>query len=394
MEERSRVLIFDPFSGISGNMILGALIDLGLPEEWLEDLVHSLPLAVSVNISSVSRGGLSARLVHVERPENEPTRRLEDVLEIVRSAAPLDPAARDLASAAFQRLADVEGTIHGIPPEQVHFHEVGASDAIVDIIGAAAGVARLDVERCFTRRVAVGRGWVMAQHGALPLPAPATLKLLEGLEVVESDIEAELTTPTGAVLLSLLTGGLGGGRGGPGSFVPIRSGYGAGSRDSQSHPNCLRLVLAELDPGGDMYIIQADIDDISPEYLPPLREALDAAGATDVWTYPVQMKKGRTGFRIEVLVTGKRREEVGRALFENSTTLGLRFWPVDRQVLPRAENRIEWRGFTIRVKISRSAEGHVICKPEYDDVVRAARALGLPPLRARQEIECLLDPGA
>jgi hypothetical protein len=389
MEERSRVLIFDPFSGISGNMILGALIDLGLPEEWLEDLVHSLPLAVSVNISSVSRGRLSARLVNVERPENEPTRRLEDVLEIVRSA-PLDPAARDLASAAFQRLADVEGTIHGIPPEQVHFHEVGASDAIVDIIGAAAGVARLDVERCYTRRVAIGRGWVTAEHGALPLPAPATLKLLEGIEVVESDIEAELTTPTGAVLLSVLTGG----RGGPGSFVPIRSGYGAGSRDSQSHPNCLRMVLAELDARGDMYIIQADIDDMSPEYLPPLREALDAAGAADVWTYPVQMKKGRTGFRIEVLVAAKRREEVSRVLFENSTTLGLRFWPVDRQVLPRAENRIEWRGFPIRVKMSRSAEGHVICKPEYDDVVRAARTLGLPPLRARQEIERLLDPGA
>jgi uncharacterized protein (DUF111 family) len=141
-----------------------------------------------------------------------------------------------------------------------------------------------------------------------------------------------------------------------------------------------------------MYVVQADVDDMPPEYVPPLREALDAAGATDVWAYPVQMKKGRTGLRIEALVYDSQREAVARALFAHSTTLGLRFWPVERQVLIRETKIIEWRGFHIRIKTSVATEGHVTCKPEYDDIEKAARALGLPPLRVRQEIERLLDP--
>lgn len=386
MEDRSRVLIFDPFSGISGDMILGGLVAVGVPLEWLKEIVHSLGIGASVDASSVSRGSLAARLVSVRTQGDEPERHLDDILEILQSA-PLDPATRDIASSTFRRLAAVEAAIHGVTPQQVHFHEVGASDAIVDIVGVAAGVGYLDVERCYTRHVAVGRGWVTAEHGALPLPAPATLKLLEGLLLVESNHEAELTTPTGAALLSELTKG----RPVPGSFIPVRSGFGAGSRDPAAYPNCLRLVVAEIEARGTRVVIQADIDDLSPEYLPPLREALEAAGAIDVWTYPVQMKKGRVGIRLEALVPADLRETVGKALFENSTTIGFRFWHVEREVLPRAEKRIEWRGFPIRVKISRSAEGHVICKPEYDDILQAARALSLPPLKARQDIERLLN---
>jgi len=386
MDQPSRILIFDPFSGISGDMILGALIDVGVPLEWLQEIVRGLDLQVSLEAERVTRGGLSARRAIVRSSGDQPLRHLEDVLEVVESA-PIEDAARETAAAAFRRLAEVEGEVHGLPAEKVHFHEVGAADAIVDIIGAAAGIGYLNIERCFTRPVAVGRGWVSAAHGKLPLPAPATLKLLEGISVVDSEVEAELTTPTGAVLLSVFTGG----QSAPSGFVPRRSGFGAGERDPDTHPNSLRLVLAEYDQRGRLCVIQADLDDMPPEYLPPLREALAAAGATDVWTYPVQMKKGRTGFRVEALVAQELREKVSLALFENSTTLGLRFWPVDRQVLPRTVNRIEWRGFSIRVKISESAAGHVICKPEYDDITQAARALGLPPLKVRQEIEGLLD---
>jgi hypothetical protein len=380
-------LIFDPFSGISGDMVLGSLIDLGLPTEWLRDLVAQLPVKASIEIGEVSRGAIRAQRVRVDAPGPEPARHLSDLLEILERA-PVAAAVREKAGAAFQRLAQIEGAVHGIDPEQVHFHEVGAADAIVDIVGAMAGVVELGVERCFTRPVALGSGWVTAQHGTLPVPAPATLKLLEGLPVRDSGLEGELTTPTGAVLLSVLTGG----SRAPASYVPLRSGFGAGHRDPSSHPNCLRVVLATLEPSLDMYVVQADVDDMPPEYVPPLREALDTAGATDVWVYPVQMKKGRTGLRIEALVYDRQREAVARALFAHSTTLGLRFWPVERQVLLRETKTIEWRGFPIRIKTSAATEGHVTCKPEYDDIEKAARALGLPPLRVRQEIERLLDP--
>ncbi|MGD8239647.1 MAG: nickel pincer cofactor biosynthesis protein LarC [Armatimonadota bacterium] len=388
MEERTRCLIFDPFAGISGDMIMGALIDLGLEVDWLEALVSDLPVKVGLGIEEVSRGSIKATAVRVETLGTDVVRHLKDVLEII-DAAQLDEKAREWARAAFRQLADVEGSIHGIPADKVHFHEVGADDAIVDILGACAGISHLGIDRCFTRPVAVGLGWVNAQHGALPLPAPATIRLLEGLPVRETELEGELTTPTGAVLLSVLTGG----RRLHGDFTPVRSGYGAGGRDPETHPNCLRLILADLDARGDLIIVQADIDDMSPEYAPSLLEELFAAGAIDAWTQPVQMKKGRTGLRIEVLVPETGREAVSRALFQGSTTLGLRYWRVEREILPRAVETVEWRGHTIRVKASTSPDGHVHYKPEFDDVIAAARAAGLPTLRAQHEIEQLLRDG-
>lgn len=386
MSEPRRCLIFDPFSGISGNMILGALIDLGLPQAWLLQLIDSAPVKADIEIETVNRGSLAATLVTVRPPGSEPERHLSDVLQIIE-AMHLEYEAKQLAAATFRRLADVEASIHGVPPERIHFHEVGAVDAIIDITATAAGIVQLGIGACYTRAVAVGHGWVEAEHGRLPVPAPATLRLLEGLPVRESGVEAELTTPTGAALLSQLTQG----QRASGTFTPIRTGLGAGSRDPATHPNCLRLIMAQLDVPGRMFIVQADIDDMSPEYVPPLREALDNAGARDVLILPVQMKKGRSGLRVEALVGEDCRDAVGQALFENSTTLGMRFWPVDRQVLPRASNRIEWRGFPIRVKISTTPEGHVMRKPEYDDITQAARALGMPPFRARQEVQRLLD---
>jgi uncharacterized protein (TIGR00299 family) protein len=381
----SRCLIFDPFAGISGDMILGSLVELGLSPEWMRELVAQLPVNVELEFAEVTRGSISAQRVTVKAPGPEPTRHLDDVLAIIERAS-LSTAVRELASTAFRRLAEVEGALHGVPPERVHFHEVGAADAIVDIVGAVAGIAELGVERCHTRPVAIGAGWVTAQHGTLPLPAPATLRLLEKLPVRESGLIGELTTPTGAVLLSVLTRG----SAAPASYVPLRSGFGAGARDPSTHPNCLRVILATFDPPGDMYIVQADIDDMLPEYVPPLRAALEDSGATDIWVYPVQMKKGRSGLRIEALVQGARRQAVAQALFGHSTTLGFRFWPVERQVLIRETKTIEWRGFPIRIKLAGS-EGHVTCKPEYDDIEKAAQSLGLPALRVRQEIERLLD---
>jgi uncharacterized protein (TIGR00299 family) protein len=389
MEEQSRSLIFDPFAGISGDMILGALLDVGLPADWLRGLVNDLPVRAAIEISEVARGSINASRVQVDTSQPEPARHLNDVLEII-DQAPVPRSAQELATSAFRRLAEAEGEVHGISPDEVHFHEVGAADAIVDVLGATAGVAELGVERCYTRPVAIGQGWVTAQHGALPVPAPATLKLLEDLPVRESHLDGELTTPTGAVLLSVLSQG----RRAPSGYVPLRSGFGAGSRDPSSHPNCLRVILAAPQTQPTLCIVQADIDDMLPEYVPSLRDALESAGALDVWAYHVQMKKGRSGLRVEALVQESLRDEFARTLFRYSTTLGFRFWPVDREVLIRSTKTIEWRGFTIRVKTGFGAEGHVTCKPEYEDIEKAAGALGLPALKVRQEVEKLLQPGS
>jgi uncharacterized protein (TIGR00299 family) protein len=381
-------LIFDPFSGISGDMILGGLLDLGLSEDWLVELVSAFDLGARVRVTTERRGPLEARAVQVDVPRSDVRRKLDDVMEIVL-AAPITSAARETAAAAFHRLAEVEGALHGAPPDQVHFHEVGAVDAIVDIVGAAAGIVELGVAACYTRPVALGRGWVKTAHGDLPLPAPATLRLLEGVPVIESDREGELTTPTGAVLLSVLTAG----RRAPGEFMPLASGFGAGSRNPPTHPNCLRMILATTGAGGDMSIIQADVDDMPPEYVPSVMESLHEAGATDVWIHPIQMKKGRAGLRIEALVSEAARETVVEELFRTSTTIGLRHWPVERQVLPRTTETVEWRGFTIRLKMSELPDGHIRWKAEYEDVIRAARESGVPPLEVQREIEIQAKQG-
>ncbi len=382
MSQSRRCLIFDPFSGVSGDMVLAGLLDLGLTEEWLQELVSGLPLQVRLEFTSVMRGPIQARRVVVEPQGVEPDRRLADVLEIL-DAAEVDENARQRAATAFRRLADAEAEIHGVSSDEVHFHEVGAADAIVDILGACAGVAQLGTNFAYTRAVAIGRGWVASEHGQLPLPAPATMKLLEGIPIFESGLDGELVTPTGAVLLSVLTEG----KPAPGAYRPLRSGFGAGGRNPPGHPNCLRMVLAELDSQDPMMLLQADMDDMSPEYVPPLVDALFAAGAADVVTLSVQMKKGRTGIRIEALVPESHRQAVAETILRESTTLGLRYWHVDREVLPREIKTIEWRGNPIRVKVSTAPGGHLRYKLEYSDVIQAARRTGVSALAARQEIE-------
>ena len=386
MEERTRCLIFDPFAGISGDMILAGLIDLGLEEAWLQEFVGKLSVQAEISVTRETRGSLSACAVSVRAPEAAAPRQLNDVLAVIQ-AADIAEDVRKLSTTAFTRLAEVEGRLHGIAPDDVHFHEVGATDAIVDIVTAIAGVSQLGVTECFTRPVALGRGWTSAAHGRLPLPAPATLELLKGVPVFDSEFEGELTTPTGAVVLSVLSGG----RRAPSNFVPVRSGFGAGSRNPPTHPNCLRLVLADLELPDAMCVVQADLDDMSPEYLPALTEALLASGAADVCTFPIQMKKGRTGVRIELLVPESRRHDASQTLLRESTTLGLRFWRVEREVLPRATKTIQWRGHPIRVKSTLAPGGHLRYKPEYDDLIQAARVTRVPALQAREEIDRLLQ---
>jgi len=389
-----RGLIFDPFAGISGDMVLGALLDAGLEDRWFTEFVKSLELGdISVEIGRVDRRGISCGRVEFRLPHEHAHRHLPDVLRIVeRSGA--SPTVKALAAEVFRTLAEAEARVHGVSIDRVHFHEVGALDAILDVLCAVAGIEELGIERCYSRPVAVGSGYVDIQHGRYPLPAPATLNLLAGFPVRETGYPEECTTPTGAALLSVLTGK----RTPPAEYTVVRSAYGAGTRDPKDRPNCLRIILCELEPDADsrLFMVQADIDDMAPEYLASAQDALFAAGALDVVVSPVAMKKGRPGMRLEALVGEAKREAVLAAVFQATSTIGARVWPVERPALQRAEEVVEWRGQRIRRKRVRLPDGTERSKPEYEDVLRAAHALGLAPFQVRLALEsegvALIDP--
>ncbi|HEX9106679.1 MAG TPA: nickel pincer cofactor biosynthesis protein LarC [Longimicrobiales bacterium] len=385
-----RALIFDPFAGVSGDMILGALVDVGLPAAWLEGFVASLGLGeVRVVVERANRRGISCGRVHFELPPQHSHRHLAHVLEMVEgcsAAAPVKARAGD----TFRRLAQAEAEVHGTTIERVHFHEVGALDAILDVLCAVAGLAELGVEGCYTRPVQLGRGWVTMAHGRFPVPAPATLELLSGLPVRDDGLEGECTTPTGAALLATLTEG----RSAPADYTPLRSGFGAGGRDDPDRPNCLRVILAEVagaagaeEGGTRLLLVQSDVDDMPPEYLPGAQQALLEAGALDAVLLPLTMKKGRAGARLEALVPEPALERTLAALFRETSSIGARYWPVTRPALARTEETVEWRGQSVRRKRVRLPDGSERAKPEHDDVVRAARAVGLSPYQARLELE-------
>lgn len=370
-----RALIFDPFSGISGDMTLGALLDLGLPLDWFQGFVADLGIAeIGVRVERVDRSGIASTLVVLELPHEHAHRHLKHVVQIIEAAG-VDPEVRDRAVDAFTRLAHAEAEVHGTTPERVHFHEVGALDAIVDILGVMAGMRELGFQRFYTRPVTLGRGWAQMAHGRFPVPPPAVMKLLEGIPVRDPDLEGECTTPTGAAILQTLTGGAEP----PVTFTPLATGFGAGTRDPADRPNCLRLIVVDDAPGTveELLLIQSDVDDLVPEYVPALMQSLLDAGALDCTAVPVQMKKGRPGLRVEALARPAQSEAVRAALFRASSSIGARWWTVRREALPRREEQVEWRGQPVRVKRSTLPGGGERAKPEYEDVVRAAGALGM-----------------
>jgi len=377
-----RALLFDPFAGISGDMVLGGLVDLGLPARWLHEFVASLGLgAIEVRVTRVGRGALDCARVEFVTPPETRHRHLSHVLEIIAGSAAPDRA-KERAEAAFRRLAAAEAAIHGTTIERVHFHEVGALDAILDVLCTMAAVDELGFEAFHTRPVAVGSGWVDTEHGRLAVPAPATLRLLEGIATTGLDMAGECTTPTGAVILATLTAGAP-----PPSQVVVRaSGYGAGSRDPADRPNCLRLISCDVraTDAEELVLLQADVDDMSGEDVPGAQAAVLAAGALDVVVAMQLMKKGRPGFRIEALVPAAALDAVTEAVFRSTSSIGLRYWPVRRRVLARREEVTEWEGQRVRMKHVLLPDGTGRAKPEYEDLARAAERLGMTTHEARR----------
>lgn len=374
-----RSLIFDPFSGISGDMTIAALLDLGLPLEWLRAFVDGLQLgAIEVDAERVDRRGIACTRLQLRLPHEHAHRHLSDVLRIIEGTK-VEAPVRERAVHAFTVLAEAEAEVHGTTRDRVHFHEVGALDAIVDVLASVAGARELGFEEFYTRPVALGRGWTNMAHGNFPVPPPAVMKILQGVQVRDPDFEGECTTPTGAALIQAFTGG----REAPATFTPIATGFGAGTRDPQDRPNCLRVIAIENGRTGDrLRVLQSDVDDLSPEYVPALIDAVLAAGAVDCTVTPVLMKKGRPALRIEALLAADRYDAVAAAVFRGSSTIGLRSWPVERESLPREEEVVEWRGQQVRIKRSRLPGGGERAKPEFEDVVQAANQLGITPFGA------------
>ncbi len=392
-----RIAILDPAAGISGDVTLGALLSLGAPGAWLEGLPRRLGLdGVAVTIRDVVRSGVTCKQVEFAIPEQPHGRHVEELVRLVERA-PVSDWVKQRAVRAFRLIGEAEGRVHGVAPEKVHLHEVGAVDAVLDVVGAIEGFEQLGVEAVYHWPVAVGNGWVEAAHGRLPVPAPATAILLEGLEVATGrggPVEGEATTPTGAALVRVLSSGAP-----PGQWRLVKSGWGAGQRDPKHYPNALRVLLAELAAeAGRVALLATDVDDMSPEYVEPLRQALVAAGALDVQTWPVQMKKGRSGFRVEVVAPEELAEQVTAALFRHSTTAGVRRWVAERATLARRQVTVQLAPeVAVRVKVLEQPDaegGGVRVKPEYDDVLAAARALGKPPLEvarvAQRDAEALV----
>ena len=370
-----RILYLDLSAGVSGDMLLGALVDVGVPREVLSSTVAALRSPVSVSFDESSRGGLRGIKAHVEAAADRGHRHLKDFLNVLdRSGLPDEVSRR--AAELLRRIFEAEGQIHGMSAESVHLHELGSLDTLVDIVGAVAGVAYLAPDAVVGSPVNVGSGSVEAEHGTLEIPAPATALLLRGIPTFADGSGFERTTPTGAVLT-----GLADSFGGWPAIAPERIGYGLGSADpKQGRPNALRVVLGSAPDGSGnaVVVIEATLDDLPPEIAPHLLDRLLAAGARDAFFTPVQMKKGRPGLTVTALADPGRREAVVAALFRESTTLGVRIREAERETLERRTLRVETPWGPVGVKVG-LRNGRVINRaPEFEDCRRLAERTGVP----------------
>ena len=403
----SRVLHLDLFSGISGNMFLGALLDLGLSRKQLDRDLSGLGVEYKLRVRNVSRGALAARYVEVLVPgqKKAPAKKKTNLVaphphahdyththththaqvhphahshgksyrqvRTLLKKADLETPIRNRALAIFEAMAVAEGKVHGVAPDDVHFHEVGAVDAIVDITGAAIGLERLGIERVTASPVALGHGSVQTEHGLLPLPAPATLELLRGIPTVPAHVAWETVTPTGAAILRTIVD----------EFSPLpamtveKIGHGAGNDRPGPMPNILRAVLGSA---GEKFFdrivsLECNLDDFVPEHFDYLMERLFKCGALDVSLQNIQMKKNRPGFLVRVLARPNQRIELAEILMAESTTLGVRTVEWDRGVLPRHSQKVITPYGRIVVKFVRKSDGRMDVSAEYDDCKRAAR---------------------
>jgi uncharacterized protein (TIGR00299 family) protein len=383
--KQKRIAYFDCFAGVSGDMVLGAFLDLGLPLEVLDEGLGMLGLqGFQLKSQKVQRGGLMG--IKVEVQGEGTIKHYREMKAFINDSA-LPEGIKELSVKILGQLAQVEADIHAVEVDKVHFHEIGGIDTIVDAVGAALGVSHFEWDTIICSPLPLGRGWVEGGHGGhgnLPLPAPATVALLKGVPIVSAPGEGETVTPTGAAIVTSLASGFG-------SLPEMEIagvGYGAGTRDTQGSPNLLRIIqgIQKEKKEGGIWVLEADVDDMNPELLPYLNQLLLKDGALDTHLIPIQMKKGRPGFTIRILSNDAQRERLAQIMLQESTTLGVRMHRVDRIVLPREEREVKTQYGPITVKVAFDQEGRVInLMPEYESCRQAAENKKVPLKEVYQE---------
>lgn len=372
------ILYLSCFSGVSGNMVVGALLDAGLPEKALRDMVSALPVSgYHLKIETVKKCGIKATHfdVTLDPAEHHARRHLADISKLIK-AADLSAAVKQRSIAVFTKLAEAEAKVHGTTVEKIHFHEVGAVDAIIDIVGTVFGLETLGIEKVYAGSLRTGCGFIQCAHGVTPIPVPATAELLTGIPYTQGDIEKELLTPTGAALLAVLCDGFGDR---PEGFIAEATAYGAGSLDLVV-PNVLRAEVGffqALEKPG-LLVLETNLDDCNPQIFDYVMERLFKAGALDVWLTPIQMKKNRPAVTLSVLAPAALQTEVEKIIFAETTTIGIRCYAVQRTVAERREEAVDTPWGSVRVKSS--AINGAVCSvtPEYDDCRKLAEASGVP----------------
>jgi len=373
-----KIAYLDCFSGISGDMFIGALIDAGLPLEELRKVLQSLPLeGYSLEVTREERNLLFGTRFKVKVTRDpQPHRRFSDIRDLIR-AGNLSPSVRDKSIAIFESIAVEEGKIHGCSAEEVHFHEVGAIDSIVDIVGSVLGMEYLGIGTACASSLPLGSGFVETAHGRIPLPAPATVALLRGIPVHDSGLKEELVTPTGAALVKGLVHSFG-------SLPPMvieKVGYGVGSRNLADRPNLLRILIGQAQGGAHeetVVILEANLDDTNPEWLGFLMERLFEAGALDVVFSPGYMKKNRPAVLVHVMGKPYQKDQLMDLLFSETTTLGVRFHCTQRRVLERSSVEMDSPWGRMKVKKIFRPDGSFHLLPEFEECRRIAKEKGLP----------------
>lgn len=373
-----RIAYGDLIGGVSGDMFVAALLDAGLPLSKLKSELKKIPaLHFRLRTSRKYVHGIRALQFHVICGRNEPARSWKDIRQLIQRSK-LHPDVKHTGLKIFTRLAEVESNIHGVPLDKVHFHEVGATDSIADIISAALAVHELGIKAFHFSPVPLGRGIVHSRHGPLPVPGPATLQLLKKLPVEGINVEAENVTPTGAAIISTLGQSFG-------AHPPMtveRIGYGTGQKEFIERPNLFRVVTGTGDEPGwqeeSMLVIETNIDDMNPEFYDYVLDRLFSAGARDVFLSPIQMKKNRPGTLLRVIAQPKDRDTLARIILRETSTIGVRFYPVGRIILKRLSKTLKTRYGTIKVKVAEEPDGTRRIGPEYDDLKRIATAKKIP----------------
>jgi uncharacterized protein (TIGR00299 family) protein len=382
--KQKRIAYLDCFAGVSGDMVLGALLDIGLPAEVLDAGWRQLGLkGVEVKHERVQRGGMMGQQIEVRDQGKQTIKNYGEMRKTIADST-LPKGIKELGLKILHRLAQAEAAIHGVKVDEVHFHEIGGIDTIVDAVGVALGIAYFNWETIISSPLPLGRGFVEAGHGRLPLPAPATMALLKGVPIVPAAVEGETVTPTGAAIVTTLASGFG-----PLPAMEVTGiGYGAGMRDTEGMPNLLRIIQGVQSEGKaeGIWVLEADVDDMIPELLPYLIQLLLKQGALDAAVIPIQMKKGRPGFTIRCLATAAQREQLAQLILRESTTLGIRMYPAERMILRREKQEVETKYGLIKIKVAFNEAGKVInLMPEYESCRQAAEEKKVPLKEVYQE---------